>query len=395
MPNSSESERIDSATSQACTKSGAFALLVSVFLLLLTTNWQERKTDEALAQYVARRANLGLYIDTLDHDKVWKKYKEVHSDADRVSISSLTHASVQITDSTEIANNKQPDPHAPQMDSKVTPGAPRAPVRPMPPTLVSVTVTSLIDPYEMQALVDSIRSLNGSAVLSKGRAASNFFDISIARWAQRRNILIYGNAITGVCSVSRIEIPSKLPPLPQYVSQIDETALLDCLTLTDLRELAEFEYPTMSNPTQLGAHISRAVEVSPGSFPRELYPASVLAESVLLFALVYFAVFTREAITSENFPAAATLFGAFSRSTWQLWVFSSALWMPVFACFVISFTSGKLILALGVVPIFLCTLSVQSALEQKSFFKRFKPVSIFGKTGRKFLRGLQGFRQGA
>src|SRR5215472_8919487 len=104
---------------------------------------------------------------------------------------------------------------------------------------------------KMQRIVDAFRSLNDSTVLTLSRTVSNFFNFSIARWAQRRSTLMYGNAITGVCSVSRLEIPAKHPTSPEYVPEMDEKALLGCLTLKDVRDLAQYEYPTMSNPTQI------------------------------------------------------------------------------------------------------------------------------------------------
>jgi hypothetical protein len=158
------------------------------------------------------------------------------------------------------------------------------------------------------------------------------------------------------------------------------------LTLKDLRELAEFEYLTMSNPTQLGGHIGREIDFSPGSFPRDLYAGSVLAESILFFVVVSFAAFSSEAATNETFPAAATLFGAFSKSTWQLCVFYLALWTPVVACCAIAFTSAKVIIGVGIIPVLLCTLSAQRALERRSFFKRFKPLTVLENKGRKLLK---------
>jgi hypothetical protein len=153
---------------------------------------------------------------------------------------------------------------------------------------------------------------------------------------------------------------------------------MNCIRARDLPELAQYELPQMSNPFQLGNRVGRDVDVSPGSFPKDPYAASVVAEVLLFFVLVYFSAFTREAVSAEAFPKEGTLFGAFSTTRWMLTVFGLAIWTPFLACCAVAFTSRKPLLGLGTVLVLFATVTVQRSLARKSFFKSVNPSSFFG-----------------
>jgi hypothetical protein len=55
-------DELDKIASEACTRSGAFALLVSVLLFVLCGSWQDRKADQALAGYLDNRLNLAMFL---------------------------------------------------------------------------------------------------------------------------------------------------------------------------------------------------------------------------------------------------------------------------------------------------------------------------------------------
>jgi hypothetical protein len=48
---SSESDKSSSSTSDACTRSGTFALILSLVLLLLVQDWRERPSVVGLGEY--------------------------------------------------------------------------------------------------------------------------------------------------------------------------------------------------------------------------------------------------------------------------------------------------------------------------------------------------------
>jgi hypothetical protein len=221
--------------------------------------------------------------------------------------------------------------------------------------------------------VDLLSKLNEPELLTRSREAERFFDFSIARWANKRNDLVYRNAILHSCINRELEVPHKGLKSDYFVPALESEALLKCLTLHDLRELAHLELPTIASPVQSG---ERETEIIPGSLPRDPYMASVLAQVLLLFVIVYFAAFAREAVLSTAFPAQGTLFGALSKSRWTLLVFLFALWSPLVASLVVTVTSRKWPIVVLSVLIFCAVLSLQRVLMQKSYFRALDPRQL-------------------
>jgi hypothetical protein len=143
---------------------------------------------------------------------------------------------------------------------------------------------------------------------------------------------MYANALTGVCQTSVLEVPRSSSKSAHYTPQLDTKAMYDCLTLHNVRDLAGFELPTFTNPSSMGRRAAQDVDLSPGSLPRDPYMATIVDQILLFLVLAYFTVFAHEATALEGFPAAGTLFGAFSISRWARIVFFLALWKPFMAC---------------------------------------------------------------
>jgi hypothetical protein len=367
-------DEVNKVASEACTRAGAFALLVSVLLFVLCVSLQERKADEALAGYVGRRLNLAMFVEELQKNQIWQNYAASHHDADQKPLAQLLGARVEMTPTSLKTGLRKPDetpsrsiePHSPNSSKK----------GPAPPTILSVTTEPLhiSDLGEMSQIVQFWRELNDSDLLTRSRETSNYFSFSITKWANRRNALLYSNSLDLLCTVSEIEVPRRFFKSARYVPQLNDDALMNCTTLRNLTELAQYEMPQMSSPSQLGTKIGRDVDLSPGSLPKDPYAASLVAEGLLFFVLVYFSAFVREAASTESFPAWGTLFGAFSRTRWMLVVFLVALWMPFLACCAVAFISGKILLGLAVTPVLFATFSAHRTLEEKSYFG---PVSPF------------------
>ena len=151
-------------------------------------------------------------------------------------------------------------------------------------------------------------------------------------------------------------------------SSLDKDALLNCLTLRDVRELAQLELPTFSNPIQLRESIHREVDVNPSSLmPRDLYTASVLVQLLLFFVVVHFGAFAREAVSSAKFPVHGTVFNAFYGSRGTLLVFLFALWSPLCASLAVMVASRSW----SLIPYFVligCAVSfAYLVLQRKSF----------------------------
>jgi hypothetical protein len=90
-----EPTKVDTAASEACIRSGTFALLLSVVLFLLIPYWRHQEKAIALRQYRALRNNLVLYLEMLDDDPYWQKYSASQDAAESMSIAQLLELSVE------------------------------------------------------------------------------------------------------------------------------------------------------------------------------------------------------------------------------------------------------------------------------------------------------------
>lgn len=366
---------VDKAASAACIRSGAFALLISVALFLLIPYWRQEPNFDALRTYVAYRLNLAAALDTLDDSAVWQRYKEGQEAAESMSIAQLAEVRVNLASTgTSTAATAPPRPDVKQTPHLVGKNeAQHAGVsgrRPAPPTNLSVTVHMEVGIDELPRIVDALSKLNDSDALTRTRRVSNFFDFSIIRWVNKRNTLLYRNVVNNHCTPKELEVPTKGNKPDHFVPALTQEALLNCLTLRDVRELGKLELPAMSNPMELGGHVGGVIDVTPGSLPRDPYLASLVAQGLLLFMLVYFGAFASDAVSSAGFPTPGTLFGAFGRSYWTRLVFVLALWSPFVACAAVAYYSHKWPLWGCAVLVGVTVLSVHLVLQRKSYFGR-------------------------
>lgn len=366
--------KADTAASDSCARSGAFALLLTVTLSLLIPYWMERRSEEALGNYIAYRLNLANQIETLDENPVWKEYKVSNKTAESMSIAELMKASLGTAKAapeskpqaktTSAATSK---PNVPRFD-------PTRPTRPAPPTGLSVSIS----PAKLDAVIpiaDWLNRLNDSDLLNRSRDVSNFFEFSIIRWASKRSNLMYENMISTQCFTRQDwELSDNGKKPEDFIPALDKDALLNCLTLRDVRELAQFELPTFSNPIQAQGRIHREVDINPSSLlPRDLYMASALTQLLLFFVIVHFGAFAQEAVSSAEFPVPGTLFSAFSGSRGTLLVFLLAFWSPLCASLALDVASRKWSLIPCTVLIGCSTLFTYLVLQRKSFFNALNP----------------------
>jgi hypothetical protein len=384
-----EPTKVDAAASAACIRSGAFALLLSIANLLLVPYWREQPRYAALADYLMGRVDLASAIEGLDDDPIWQKYKTSNDAADSVPIAQLPRLQINIaTDAATPGPQPKPAPSKNHQNARVTGLSSAAP---SPPRMLSVAVT--IGLPEAPRIVASLTKLNDSDTLTRTRQVSNFFNFSIIRWLNKRGAFVYRNVLASNCTRKELELPHEGAKPGEFVPALTEEALLNCLTVHDVRELAHFEYPTISNPMELGGRIGPLIEMSPGSLPRGSlapYVATLAVQVLLFFAVVYFGAFAREAIASPTFPVPGTLFSAFCRSRWTLLTLFVALWVPLCTSVVVAATSRKWTFVVGVLFIGWAVLSVYLVLERKSYFGALNPVFLLRPGKRRGRRGKVG-----
>lgn len=355
-----DTSKTDSSASEACTRSGTFALTLSVVLFALVPAWVHRPSEIALGRYLDYRFALASDIERLDANPLWKIYKDSNPLAESMPLSRLPSQVSWV-----FRSNSSDDGSAQKKPSQLRPTDPTD-RRPPPPT--GLTATTIVDLPEIPALLETVKQLNNSDLLTDSREYSNFFSFSIARWVQSRNNLIYRNAVVDGCATRAIERPHKFSFSLVYTPEIEPEVLLACLKLTDLRDLAKFEQPVMTNPDQIGGHIGRDVDLSPGSLPRAPQTATLVTQALLFFVLIYFGAFTNEAILSQSFPAPGTLFGAFSKSQLTLRVFAFGLFIPPVASLSAAITSKRLLIWLGTICICVAVRSIFITLNCKGYW---------------------------
>jgi len=361
----------DIANSKACTQSGAFALLLSVAILLLISHWWQRPREIALAAYISDRANLANELATLDDNPIWQKYQNANKSADSTPFEQLLEKSYPVPGS-EDASKKEPA----ETKLKAHKTAKKSISTPFIAPATNLVATAFESLPELRSIADLLIRLNDPQLLSNSMKESNFFTFSILGWAQKRNDLMYRNVVLNSCVVTRLDIPTTAPgaPKPDYfVPKLDNDAMLKCLTLQDIRQLAKLELPTFPNPLQLDGRIQQEIVVNPWSLSASLLPISLIAQVLLFFVLVYFGAFASEAVSSATFPTPGTLFAAFSRSRWLLFAIFIAIWIPLAASLAMSVVSHKWPLMACNVPILIAVLFIQSVLRRKSYFGSLLP----------------------
>ena len=380
-----EPTKIETSASDACTRSGVFALLLTVICFLLIPYWRDRKNEIALKRYVADRLNLATTVETIAEGPTWRNYIASHPEAVSIPIAQLLDKKVEM--SRGLATIVNPDPslgkdwkmefrdqsHAQSGKLKKQHASVTAPVTPSPPT----NLRAYADPGSwlldyMPQIAELLTDLNNPDVLSRSRRVSKFFDFSIVRWSRKRGNIIYRNAFSHVCTptkeIESLEQDKKSAYDEFYVPRLNTDVMQSCLTFPDVQELAQFELPTLTNPTQLGSRNWTEIELSPGALPRDPYMATLVVEILMFFALIHFGAYAKEAVSSSAFPARATLFGAFSNPPQTLLVILLALWCPLVASLGIALTSLQWPFWLCSALIFYAVLSIHIILQTKSYF---------------------------
>ena len=152
--------KIDTAASDACSRSGAFALLLSLALLSVIPYWSERQKDIALGRYVSLRLSLETAVELLNDNFYWQKYKSSNEAAESASVLKLLDVWVEETPSSEgnVPPVQSSTGTAPQNKARRTdiPG-----LRPAAPTLLSVTMKTQID--EIHQIADLLVALDDFA----------------------------------------------------------------------------------------------------------------------------------------------------------------------------------------------------------------------------------------
>lgn len=109
------------------------------------------------------------------------------------------------------------------------------------------------------------------------------------------------------------EIPDRQKGLETYVPSYSREGLLKSLTLENVRELATYELPNISEVERPIIDENRFT-LTPTAPPLTLISATTFVMLVILFSLAHFSFFQHEARRSDTFLAPGTLFGVLRRT---------------------------------------------------------------------------------
>lgn len=353
--------------SEACTRAGAFALLLSLALATLIPLWLNRKNEVSLGRYLGLRLNLIAAIDALDDDPLWNEYKRSH-DVDQIALDQLLNLHINSATLTSPDNQVPSRPKLKANNSSKHPT--RASLTPEPPSGLGFDVTF----HEFQQMATYLVQLNNTELLTNARNASDLFNVSIYRWVLKRDNLIAQNLYKTAHAVAVTGGSDPGSPA-NFAGAADEKALLR-LPLSAVRDLAKAELPSIANNVKLGPR-ENEVEVSTGSLPKTLYGASLAGQLLLFVVIIYFAAFTRSAVSGAmRFPSDGTFFGTFAGIRLTLAVFFVSLLVPLIVSIGIFLSAygttsawQRLGLAVCSVLMAIAVLSVYASLSSKSYFR--------------------------
>jgi len=234
----------------------------------------------------------------------------------------------------------------------------------LPPGNLTVTVSVSIP--ELVGTSALTKKLNDLKLLADARKYSNYYLFSISRWIQKKRILAWHDQLQEHCLVKSID----LQPTHSSTTEPDPEVLFDCLSIRDWRELAAYEMPSAGSAEQneIGSGIGKDVDVSIGALPRRVDQASFAVAGLLVFTLLYFGAFLREAAHSDCFPAAGTLFGAFSRTPSTNLMMFAALLFPPIASLAVAIASASWVLYVESALVALATGWIFIGFQKKSYF---------------------------
>jgi len=131
---------------------------------------------------------------------------------------------------------------------------------------------------------------------------------SVYMWAVLRHRLFRQNGgVPGVAS-NREKISEN------HMASYSREESLQYLTLENVRELAIYESPNISEIATPLRGEEKLFPLSPTAPPLTLISASIFVELVIPFSLAYFWFFQHEARRSDTFLAPGTLFGVLNRT---------------------------------------------------------------------------------
>jgi hypothetical protein len=237
-----KASELDIRCSDACTRAGLTALLVSALAFSMLPILTHREALDALGKYMALRLTLKITLDDLDGEPCWEELKSQQPSGQAPNTWRLSQLiEVKCSSGRPPA---QPEPTSadpfpapsPQQETS-TPNDGR-PAPPAAPTFLRIKYPL----YQRHDLSDTLMALTDPHLLSRARDSSNYFNYSIYRW----ELLLFRSVIKNR-NIPIIRVYSQEKKEKTYVRTYSHEDLLKYLTLENIRELAAYELPKLSD----------------------------------------------------------------------------------------------------------------------------------------------------
>jgi hypothetical protein len=343
--------QLDFRCSNSCTRAGLTALLFAALAFAMLWPLEKAKQFDALGKYASLRLELKDSLDQLGGEPCWKVL--LKTEGDKVlnwTLSKLMEFRCGRPPAPKEGKPDKPPPSGSQKEEileKPRSNSKGDEIAPETPTGFMVWSESTI--WEFDRIADILSELGNGELLKLARSYSHRFDRSIYRWEMLRYRILQEN---------RGGPPVSTPPSKSRGKDPDRSReeQIKYFRLENLRRLGDYELPELGEIEPLLKELSHFSLPSLG-MPVGLIAATHFIELGLVFMLVYFWVFQREAKLSRNYPAPGTLFGAFkrtfiSRNMFKVFIalpavaatllaiesFSYTYWNTVFAVFVVGFS---------------------------------------------------------
>lgn len=343
--------QLDFRCSNSCTRAALTALLFAAFAFAMLWPLEKAKQFDAFGKYASLRFELKELLNQLEGDPCWKVL--VNAEGDKVLNWTLSKLMEFRCGRPPALKERKPGKRPPsgtkkeEILEKSRSNSKEDKIPPPPPENFMVLIESSI--WEFDRIADILSELGNGELLKLARSYSHRFDRSIYRWQVLRYRILQEN---------RGGPPVSTPPSKSRRKAPDRSReeQIKYFRLEDIRRLGDYELPELG---EIELHLKELSRFSLPSLgmPLGLIAATHFIELGLIFLLVYFWVFQREAKLSRNYPAPGTLFGAFkrtfiSRNMFKVFIalpavaatllaiesFSYTYWNTVFAVFVVGFS---------------------------------------------------------
>ncbi|HEY1266713.1 MAG TPA: hypothetical protein VGH16_05615 [Candidatus Binatia bacterium] len=308
-----QAQEFDIRCSNACTKAGAAALLLSAVALGMLQPLTKSQQLDAVTKYYSGRLALHDAINRLDKDPNWllllKDEKLGRQAAKEWTLDTI-------------------------LKYKVHPEGRPGLITKSKEEFLGEGVSMLASGMTLQAPRDiefELTLLGDGSLLSHARGFSNQINRSIYRWTYLRTMIVLFSK-----GKRQTEIVTHFPDeKTAYVPSVTRDDLL-ALTIPEIIELASYE-PVEETKLDALVRDDATLTLPSVGIPFNIIPAASLVEMALLLTSIYFWLYLREAKTSDNFPPSGTLFGVFSRSAPSRLVFRLLLLAPPVAAALLAY----------------------------------------------------------